>query len=107
MIFNLEKLRALGIEIEIDDFGTGHASIVSLLELSPKRLKIDRRLILPLIESLAQQSLVSCIIDIGRIRGIEIVAEGVETITHAEHLRAHRRGGGDRRVRRPLAARPP
>ncbi|MFC3074532.1 bifunctional diguanylate cyclase/phosphodiesterase [Shinella pollutisoli] len=85
---SIEEIKALGIDIEIDDFGTGHASIVSLLELSPKRLKIDRRLILPLIESRAQQSLVGSIIDIGRVRGIEIVAEGVETIAHAELLRA-------------------
>ena len=84
----IEEIKALGIDIEIDDFGTGHASIVSLLELSPKRLKIDRRLILPMIESRAQESLVSCIVDIGRIRGIEIVAEGVETMAHAERLRA-------------------
>lgn len=84
---SIEEIKALGIDIEIDDFGTGHASIVSLLELSPKRLKIDRRLILPLIESRAQQSLVGSIIDIGRVRGIEIVAEGVETLAHAELLR--------------------
>ncbi|WP_254689830.1 bifunctional diguanylate cyclase/phosphodiesterase [Shinella daejeonensis] len=83
----IEEIKALGIDIEIDDFGTGHASIVSLLELSPKRLKIDRRLILPLLESQAQQSLVSSILDIGRVRGIEIVAEGVETLAHAELLR--------------------
>ncbi len=83
----IEEIKALGIDIEIDDFGTGHASIVSLLELSPKRLKIDRQLILPLLESQAQQSLVGSILDIGRVRGIEIVAEGVETLAHAELLR--------------------
>lgn len=83
----IEEIKALGIEIEIDDFGSGHASIVSLLELSPKRLKIDRRLILPLLESTAQQSLVHSIIDIGKVRGIETVAEGVETLAHADLLR--------------------
>ena len=83
----IEEIKALGIEIEIDDFGSGHASIVSLLELSPKRLKIDRRLIQPLLESTAQQGLVQSIIDIGKMRGIEIVAEGVETMAHAELLR--------------------
>jgi len=83
----IEEIKALGIDIEIDDFGSGHASIVSLLELSPKRLKIDRRLVQPLVESTAQQSLVHSIIDIGKVRGIEIVAEGVETMAHAELLR--------------------
>ena len=83
----IDEIKALGIDIEIDDFGTGHASIVSLLELSPKRLKIDRRLVQPLIGSVAQQSLVRSIIEIGKVRDIETVAEGVETLEHAELLR--------------------
>jgi len=83
----IEEIKALGIDIEIDDFGTGHASIISLLELSPKRLKLDRRLIQPLLESTAQQSLVRSLIDIGKVRDIETVAEGVETAAHAELLR--------------------
>ncbi|MXN47317.1 EAL domain-containing protein [Shinella kummerowiae] len=83
----IEDIKALGIEIEIDDFGSGHASIVSLLELSPKRLKIDRRLVQPLTQSTAQQSLVQSIIDIGKVRNIETVAEGVETMAHADLLR--------------------
>ena len=83
----IEEIKALGIDIEIDDFGTGHASIVSLLELSPKRLKIDRRLVQPLLESRSQQSMVRSIVDIGKVRGIETVAEGVETLAHAELLR--------------------
>lgn len=83
----IEEIKALGIDIEIDDFGTGHASIISLLELSPKRLKIDRRLVQPLLDSTAQQSLVRFIIDIAKVQGIETVAEGVETPAHAELLR--------------------
>lgn len=83
----IERLKALGADIEIDDFGSGHASIVTLLKLHPRRLKIDRQLVIPLLESQAQQQLVSSIIEIGRSRGIEIVAEGVETMAHAEILR--------------------
>jgi len=83
----IDDIKGLGIDIEIDDFGTGHASIVSLLELSPKRLKIDRRLVQPLLESTSQQSLVRSIIEIGKVRDIETVAEGVETLAHAELLR--------------------
>jgi EAL domain-containing protein (putative c-di-GMP-specific phosphodiesterase class I) len=84
----IEELKGLGIAIEVDDFGTGHASIVSLIELGPKRLKIDRRLIGPLEASGSQRRLVSSIIDIGRSQGIEIVAEGVETPAHVEILRS-------------------
>lgn len=81
------QLKELGIDIEIDDFGSGHASIVSLLDLDPKRLKIDRRLIMPLQASGSQHRLVASIIEIGRSQGIEIVAEGVETMAHVEILR--------------------
>jgi diguanylate cyclase (GGDEF)-like protein len=85
--FNIDQIKDLGIDIEIDDFGTGHASIVSLLKLKPKRLKIDRQLVLPIVEAPAQRHLVESIIDIGRSLGIEVVGEGVETPEHALILR--------------------
>jgi len=87
LIQSIDRLKELGADIEIDDFGSGHASIVTLLKLTPRRLKIDRQLIIPLLESRAQQKLVASIIEIGRSRGIEIVAEGVETQEHIAVLR--------------------
>ena len=86
--WNVEQIKALGIDIEIDDFGTGHASIVSLLKLKPRRLKIDRQLVTPILESPAQRQLVGSIIEIGRSLGIEVLAEGVETMKHARALKA-------------------
>ncbi len=83
---NIRRLKSLGIEIEIDDFGTGHTSIVSLLKLEPKRLKIDRQLVQPMLVSSREFSLVRSIIDIGTSLDIETVAEGVETMTHAMRL---------------------
>jgi diguanylate cyclase (GGDEF)-like protein/PAS domain S-box-containing protein len=83
----LSDLKALGIDIEIDDFGTGHASIVGLMKLSPSRLKIDRVLVGPILEVAEQRKLVGSIIDIGHSLSIEVVAEGVETIQHAHILR--------------------
>jgi EAL domain-containing protein (putative c-di-GMP-specific phosphodiesterase class I) len=85
--FNIDQIKDLGIDIEIDDFGTGYASIVSLLKLKPKRLKIDRQLILPIVEAPRQRQLVQSIIDIGRSLGVEVVGEGVETPEHALILR--------------------
>ncbi len=83
----IEQIKTLGIEIEIDDFGTGYSSILSLLKLSPRRLKIDRQLTFPILESKRQRKLIGSIVDIGKSLGIEIVAEGVETMQHAEILR--------------------
>ncbi|WP_184456960.1 bifunctional diguanylate cyclase/phosphodiesterase [Rhizobium aethiopicum] len=83
----IPAIKALGIEIEIDDFGTEHASIVSLLRFEPRRLKIDREIIKPIIDSPSQRRLVSSIIEIGRSQNIDIVAEGVETMEHAKILK--------------------
>ncbi|MCO6187353.1 EAL domain-containing protein [Rhizobium sp. L1K21] len=87
LVKQTDRLRDMGIDIEIDDFGTGHASILTLLKLMPRRLKIDRELVFPIVESSNQRALVRSIIDIGRARGIEIIAEGVETMQHAVILR--------------------
>src|SRR5688572_16659857 len=64
--WNLDQIRELGIDIDIDDFGTGHASIVSLLKLSPRRFKIDRQFLVSICTSEAQRRLVRSLIDIGK-----------------------------------------
>ena len=85
--WNIDQIKALGIDVEIDDFGTGYASIVSLQKLHPRRLKIDRQLVDPIITEASQRRLVASIVDIGKSMDIEIVAEGVETLEHAAILR--------------------
>lgn len=84
---NIRRLAQLGVDIEIDDFGTGYASIVSLLQVQPRRLKIDRQLIMPIVETERSRQLVSSIVDIARSLGVETIAEGVETMEHARILR--------------------
>ena len=85
--WNLDRIRDLGIDLSIDDFGTGHASILSLLKLRPTRFKIDRQFLDELTTSRSQQQLVGSLIDIGRSLGIKVVAEGVETYEQADILR--------------------
>jgi EAL domain-containing protein (putative c-di-GMP-specific phosphodiesterase class I) len=85
--WNVDRIKEFGIDIEIDDFGTGYASVVSLMKLKPRRLKIDRQLVSPITTSPAQRRLVESIIDIGKSLGIEVLAEGVETMEHARVLR--------------------
>ena len=84
---NVEQIKALGVDIEIDDFGSGYASIVSLTKIRPRRLKIDRQLITPIVRSAAQRRLVRSIVEIGRSLDIEVAAEGVATMEHAALLR--------------------
>lgn len=85
--WNIDQIKELGIEVEIDDFGTGYASIVSLQKLRPKRLKIDRQLVKPILVDQGQRRLLMSIIEIGKSMDIEVVAEGVETMEHACILR--------------------
>ena len=85
--WNIDQIKDLGIDIEIDDFGTGYASIVSLQKLRPKRLKIDKQLVDPIVAEPGQRKLLASIVDIGKSMGIEIVAEGVETMEQAALLR--------------------
>ncbi len=83
---NLRLIEELGIDIEIDDFGSGHASIVSLLRIAPKRLKIDRMLVQPIVGSHRQRELIRTIVGIGRMLDVRVVAEGVETTAHVALL---------------------
>lgn len=83
---NIEAIRALGIGIDVDDFGTGHTSFVSLLKLNPDRFKIDRQLIAPIATSPSQRRLIASFIEIGNTLGIRVVAEGVETMEQAAIL---------------------
>jgi diguanylate cyclase (GGDEF)-like protein/PAS domain S-box-containing protein len=85
--WNIDQIRDLGIEISIDDFGTGHASILSLLKLRPKRFKIDRQFIDSITVSESQRRLIGSLVDIGRSLSIKVVAEGVETMDQARILR--------------------
>ena len=83
-IRRINALKERGIRIEIDDFGSGHASIVGLINLRPNTLKIDRRLIEHVVTDPAQERLVGAIVEIGRSLDLHVIAEGVETDAHAE-----------------------
>ncbi|MCY4333340.1 MAG: EAL domain-containing protein [Litoreibacter sp.] len=83
----VKALKAEGFQIEVDDFGSGHASVVSLQRLQPDVMKIDRELVMPVVDSHTARSLVKSIIGMGHALGIEVIAEGVETAQHAAIMR--------------------
>lgn len=83
---NIEGLRARGIGIELDDFGSGRASMVSLLKLRPDCIKIDRQLIFPITKAAGQLDLVRAIVEMAVATGIKVTAEGVESREHADLL---------------------
>lgn len=82
----IQALKELGISIEIDDFGTGHASIAGVLALKPDRLKIDRMFTSKIDQKPARRDLMRGLIDMAASAGAKSVVEGVETAAEAEVL---------------------
>ncbi|WP_341368323.1 EAL domain-containing protein [Yoonia sp. BS5-3] len=85
---NLNRLRELGVRIEIDDFGSGRASITGLLKIRPDRLKIDRSLIQSAVADPTTRNVVAAILDMTHSLGVEAMAEGAETRADIETIRA-------------------
>lgn len=84
----LDKLRDHDIEMELDDFGSGRASITTLLRLRPDRIKIDRQLVSSIASEVSGANpLVKAICEMGKSLNIEMTAEGVETEAQARVLK--------------------
>ena len=83
-IARLNEIRSRGINIEIDDFGSGHASINGLLAVHPDALKIDRFLVTAALDDERLIEILEAVVRIGKALGIKVVAEGVEQSSHAE-----------------------
>jgi diguanylate cyclase (GGDEF)-like protein len=77
---NIVGLGALGCRIDLDDFGTGHASIASIRRFDISRIKIDRSFVMKADRDPEQQRLVGAILTMAERLGIETLAEGVETV---------------------------
>ncbi len=76
---NVTGLAALGCCIDLDDFGTGHASIASIKRFDVSRIKIDRTFVAKADQDPSQQQLVSAILTMAERLNLETLAEGVET----------------------------
>jgi len=84
---NIKALRKMGASLDIDNFGSGRSSILGLLETKPDRVKIDKRLIIPITESSKHLDLITSIIQIAKSLNMQTVAEGVESEAHRKLLR--------------------
>ncbi|WP_018994952.1 bifunctional diguanylate cyclase/phosphodiesterase [Thioalkalivibrio sp. ALJ2] len=82
-----ERLRKIGMRLAVDDFGTGHASLIQLKKLPADTLKIDRSFVQDLERSDGDARIVQAIIQMAHTLGLNIIAEGVETERQAEILR--------------------
>ncbi|MEM8553739.1 MAG: EAL domain-containing protein [Pseudomonadota bacterium] len=76
---NIRRLADLGVKLDLDDFGTGHAAISSLLNFPIARVKLDRSLVSNIDEDPRRQAIVHAIIEMSNSLSVEILAEGIET----------------------------
>jgi diguanylate cyclase (GGDEF)-like protein len=78
VVRNLEAISTLGCAIDLDDFGTGHASISSIRRLPVTRIKIDRSFVTNVDRDQEQQRMIAAIVTMAERLGLETLAEGVE-----------------------------
>lgn len=84
----LTRLSLMGFELSIDDFGTGFSSLVQLVDLPFKELKIDGSFVRRAGTERKAEAVLRLSISIGHTLGINVVAEGVETEAQLDFLRS-------------------
>lgn len=84
----LEALASTGIGLAVDDFGTGYSALSYLRSFPTDTLKIDKAFVQNIHEDPRDAALVDAMIAMAHCLGIKVVAEGIETESHAAHLRS-------------------
>ena len=84
--YTLTQLKNLGVKISIDDFGTGYSSLSYLKKLPFDKLKIDYSFIKDMTTDADTRTLVKTIVGMTQDLGLEVIAEGVESIEQVEML---------------------
>ena len=82
------RLRALGVQVAMDDFGAGFTSLANLRRLNFDRIKIDRSFVRSIESAADAASIVHAIVSLGRGLGMKVTAEGVENAEQQLFLRA-------------------
>ena len=79
----LEALRAMGFKTALDDFGTRYSSLAYLCNFNFDKIKIDRSFVSRMSGDDTSRAIVRSVVKLGRVLGIDIVAEGVENESEA------------------------
>ena len=84
----LSQLKMLGVSLAVDDFGTGYSSLAYLRQFPIDVLKIDRSFVAAMGETPESNGLVHLLARLGRLLGLQTIAEGVETTGQLATLRS-------------------
>ncbi len=82
----VERLRRLGFRIAVDDLGAGYAGLSVFALLAPDVVKLDMSLVRGIGEDLVKQRVTKSMITLSRDLGMELIAEGVETVAERDAL---------------------
>lgn len=85
----INKYRATGIKVAIDDFGAGYAGLNLLVDFLPDIIKLDINLIRNIHNHGSRQAIVKAILQICIDLGIDVIAEGIETLDEYYWLKSH------------------
>ena len=85
----LRRLHDAGFDISIDDFGAGQTSLGYLAMLPISELKIDKSFVLSMMGNQRDAAIVHSVIELGHSLGLSVTAEGVETTSILDRLRAY------------------
>lgn len=88
-IETLRLLREMGVEVSIDDFGTGFSSLSYLKVLPIGKIKIDRSFVRDVTRSAHDSAIVQGVISMAHHLGLAVVAEGIEEAAQATYLKNH------------------
>jgi EAL domain-containing protein (putative c-di-GMP-specific phosphodiesterase class I) len=86
----MRELKAMGLKLSLDDFGTGWSSLSYLKRFPLDRIKIDRSFVRDIVSDHSTAAIVHSILDLARSLDLDCVAEGVETTEQLDHLRNER-----------------
>lgn len=86
----LHRLRGAGVSVALDDFGTGYASLTHLRRFPVDIVKIDRSFVARIGEQGEDAAIVRAVVALTAELGLDVVAEGIETVVQQDFLHAHR-----------------
>lgn len=83
----IKKLREIGVKVLMDDFGMGYSNIGNLFKIPFDTIKIDRSYVQNIVTDKKARQICQCMVDLGKINNLEVIAEGVDDEKQVEVLR--------------------